>query len=74
MAASALAMQCYPNPFNPAVKIAYTMPARVPLSLKLYDVRGRLVRVLHYDGTPITARFIATAIRKIVTRPKKVTA
>ena len=35
---------------------------------------ARLVRVLHYDGTPITARFIATAIRKIVTRPKKVTA
>ena len=43
------AVQCYPNPFNPAVKIAYTLPARGPLSLKLYDVRGRLVRVLH-DG------------------------
>ena len=25
---------------------------------------ARLVRVLHYDGTPITARFIAGAIRK----------
>jgi 2-oxoglutarate ferredoxin oxidoreductase subunit alpha len=25
---------------------------------------ARLVRVLHYDGTPITARFIANAIRK----------
>jgi 2-oxoglutarate ferredoxin oxidoreductase subunit alpha len=25
---------------------------------------ARLIRVLHYDGTPITARFIATAIRK----------
>jgi 2-oxoglutarate ferredoxin oxidoreductase subunit alpha len=25
---------------------------------------ARLVRVLHYDGTPITARFIAAAIRK----------
>ena len=27
---------------------------------------ARLVRVLHYDGTPITARFIANAIRKNV--------
>jgi 2-oxoglutarate ferredoxin oxidoreductase subunit alpha len=27
---------------------------------------GRLVRVLHYDGTPITARFIATAITQHV--------
>jgi 2-oxoglutarate ferredoxin oxidoreductase subunit alpha len=25
---------------------------------------ARMVRVLHYDGTPITARFIAGAIRK----------
>ena len=25
---------------------------------------ARLVRVLHFDGTPITARFIAGAIRK----------
>jgi len=27
---------------------------------------ARLIRVLHYDGTPITARFIASAIRKNV--------
>jgi 2-oxoglutarate ferredoxin oxidoreductase subunit alpha len=27
---------------------------------------ARLVRVLHYDGTPITARFIARAIRESV--------
>ena len=27
---------------------------------------ARLVRVLHYDGTPITARFIAGAIRRSV--------
>ena len=30
---------------------------------------AKLVRVLHYDGTPITARFIATAIKKAV-RPE----
>jgi 2-oxoglutarate ferredoxin oxidoreductase subunit alpha len=27
---------------------------------------ARLIRVLHYDGTPITARFIGSAIRKSV--------
>jgi 2-oxoglutarate ferredoxin oxidoreductase subunit alpha len=27
---------------------------------------ARLVRVLHYDGTPITARFITHAIRQNV--------
>jgi 2-oxoglutarate ferredoxin oxidoreductase subunit alpha len=34
---------------------------------------ARLVRVLHFDGTPINARFIAMAIRKRLT-PQKVTA
>jgi 2-oxoglutarate ferredoxin oxidoreductase subunit alpha len=35
---------------------------------------ARLVRVLHYDGTPITARFIARAIRKSVQPAAPVTA
>jgi 2-oxoglutarate ferredoxin oxidoreductase subunit alpha len=36
---------------------------------------ARLVRVLHFDGTPITARFIAASIRKAVERKsRKVTA
>jgi 2-oxoglutarate ferredoxin oxidoreductase subunit alpha len=35
---------------------------------------ARLVRVLHYDGTPITARFIARAIRKSVQPAVPVTA
>jgi len=37
----------------------------------------RLVPVLHYDGTPITARFIAKAIgehlEKLKVKPSKVT-
>jgi len=32
---------------------------------------ARLVRVLHYDGTPITARFIAGAIRKSLAQHKE---
>jgi 2-oxoglutarate ferredoxin oxidoreductase subunit alpha len=33
---------------------------------------ARLARVLHYDGTPINARFIAAAIRKSVVKQKVV--
>jgi 2-oxoglutarate ferredoxin oxidoreductase subunit alpha len=32
---------------------------------------ARLVRVLHYDGTPITARFIAGAVRKIMVQQEE---
>jgi 2-oxoglutarate ferredoxin oxidoreductase subunit alpha len=35
---------------------------------------ARLTRVLHFDGTPINARFIAMAIRKSVVKQKGVTA
>ena len=31
----------------------------------------RLVPILHYDGTPITARFIADAIRKHLNKAKQ---
>ncbi len=31
---------------------------------------ARMVRVLHYDGTPITARFIANAIRRHIAQAK----
>ena len=33
---------------------------------------ARMVRVLHYDGTPITARFIATAIKQRLATRKEV--
>ena len=39
----------HPNPFNPATRISYTMPRAGHLALKVYDVRGMLVRVL-VDG------------------------
>lgn len=40
--------QNYPNPFNPSTVVAYTIPegALVPVSLVVYDLRGRLVRRL----------------------------
>ncbi len=35
-----------PNPFNPTTKIQYSLPASGRVSLKIYDVSGRLVRQL----------------------------
>ena len=36
----------YPNPFNPTTTIRYDLAGAVPVSLILYDVTGRLVRIL----------------------------
>jgi uncharacterized protein (DUF362 family) len=34
---------CYPNPFNPATTISYQLPAKIRVTLKIYDFRGREV-------------------------------
>jgi hypothetical protein len=47
--AQILAVRCFPNPFNPATTIAYNLPRAGRVSMKVYDLRGRLVRVL-LDG------------------------
>jgi lysophospholipase L1-like esterase len=37
--------QNYPNPFNPATTIAYTLTRRTAVTLLIYDLQGRLVRL-----------------------------
>ncbi len=39
-------MQNYPNPFNPSTKIDFDIPVDENVSLKLYDIAGRLVYTL----------------------------
>ena len=36
----------YPNPFNPATTINYSIPERMDISLEVYDITGRLVSEL----------------------------
>jgi hypothetical protein len=43
---SAVLYGCYPNPFNPETRIAFSVPARQRVRLAIYDVTGRLVREL----------------------------
>jgi len=38
--------QNYPNPFNPITTIKYSIKEHGPVSLKIYDVAGRLVKTL----------------------------
>jgi hypothetical protein len=54
-AATTLA-RCWPNPFNPATTIAFTLREKGPVTLKIYDVSGRLVRTL-VDETRDAGRY-----------------
>jgi hypothetical protein len=38
--------QNYPNPFNPTTKIGYQLANSTDVTLKIYDITGRLIKVL----------------------------
>jgi hypothetical protein len=40
-------VQAYPNPFNPATTLKFSVPRAGNVSLKVYDVAGRVVAELH---------------------------
>ena len=44
--------QNVPNPFNPLTTIAFTLPRDSHVSLKIFDVRGRLVKTLIDERVP----------------------
>jgi hypothetical protein len=37
---------CFPNPFNPLTKIRFELAHSTAVDLKIYDLQGRLIRVL----------------------------
>lgn len=41
-----LFLQNYPNPFNPRTTMSFMLPANVYAEMKIYDVKGRLVKTL----------------------------
>ena len=36
----------YPNPFNPSTTIGYTIPSETSVTVRVYDITGRVVRTL----------------------------
>jgi hypothetical protein len=46
---AASAMTAFPNPFNPATRVAFDLPRGGAVTLEVVDLRGRRVAVLH-DG------------------------
>jgi sugar lactone lactonase YvrE len=51
-----LLTQNFPNPFNPDTQIKFELPLASEVSLRIYDIRGRLVRVL-LEREEVTAGF-----------------
>ncbi len=44
--------QNFPNPFNPTTEITYTLAATGPVTLRVFDAQGRLVRTLAAGTQP----------------------
>jgi phosphatidylserine/phosphatidylglycerophosphate/cardiolipin synthase-like enzyme len=59
MPASYELSQNYPNPFNPTTVISYQLSVNSMVSLKIYDLLGREVRIL-FNGIRQPGKYLAT--------------
>jgi hypothetical protein len=50
-----LSVSAFPNPFNPATTIRYTLPSAGPVRVDVFDATGALVRVLVDEDRPAGA-------------------
>ncbi|MGE5805090.1 MAG: T9SS type A sorting domain-containing protein, partial [Ignavibacteria bacterium] len=49
----------YPNPFNPAAGIKYSLPKNSFVTLKVYNILGQEVKIL-FEGYQQTGKYIVT--------------
>ena len=69
-----LSARNYPNPFNPSTTIAFALPEAGHVDLRIYDIAGRLVRILlserrdagrhevAWDGTDDKGSIVASGV------------
>ncbi len=48
----------FPNPFNPSTKIEFTLPVKSQVELKIYNVRGELVKTLLNENMAATTHSV----------------
>lgn len=52
-------LDIYPNPFNPTTNIKYSIPASTQITIKIFDLTGRLVKLL-YSGYKNSGTYFET--------------
>ena len=44
--------QNFPNPFNPSTTIRFNLPTASPVQLKIFDIKGELIKIIVSDEQP----------------------
>lgn len=52
VAAPQLSLKAYPNPFNPSTKISFTTGKILPASVKIYNLKGQMIKTLAQGNLP----------------------